>query len=89
MNKQELILSLKKEIVDGLRLEDVKPGDIDENLPLFGDAGLGLDSLDAVELAFIVEKNYGVAVGDAETARVAFSSVNDLAAFILSRKENS
>ena len=54
-----LILELKKEIIEVLNLEEVKPEDIDENAPLFGE-GLGLDSIDALELIVLMEKNYGI-----------------------------
>ena len=57
---EELILKLKKEIIEVLNLEDIKPEDIDENAPLFGGEGLGLDSIDALELIVLMEKNYGI-----------------------------
>ena len=56
---EELILELKKEIIEALNLEDVKPEDIDEDAPLFG-SGLGLDSIDALELIVLIVKNYGI-----------------------------
>ena len=87
MTKKEIESTLKSAIVDGLRLEGVKPEDIDGNAPLFGDEGLRLDSLDAVELVVIVEKHFGVAIKDAEEARNAFVSISGLADFILARKQ--
>ncbi len=68
-----------------LNLEDVAPGSIGDDAVLFGEEGLGLDSLDAVELVVMVEKRFGVAIADAEEAREAFRSVAVLAEFILSR----
>ena len=56
---EELVLKLKKEIIEVLNLEEVKPEDIDNDAPLFGD-GLGLDSIDALELIVLIEKNYGI-----------------------------
>ena len=56
---EELILELKKEIIEVLNLEDMKPEDIDNDAPLFGE-GLGLDSIDALELIVMIEKKYGI-----------------------------
>ncbi len=86
MTKNEMESALKAAIIDGLRLEDVTVEDIDSSAPLFGDSGLMLDSLDAVELVVVVEKHFGVAIADAEEARKAFTSVSGLAEFICARK---
>ena len=86
MTKNEMESALKAAIIDGLRLEDVTVEDIDSSAPLFGDTGLILDSLDAVELVVVVEKHFGVAIADAEEARKAFTSVSGLADFICARK---
>ena len=86
MTKNEMESALKMAIIDGLRLEDVAVEDIDSSAPLFGDSGLMLDSLDAVELVVVVEKHFGVAIADAEEARKAFTSVSGLADFICARK---
>ena len=86
MTKNELESTLKAAIIEGLRLEDVTVEDIDSSAPLFGDSGLMLDSLDAVELVVVVEKHFGVAIADAEEARKAFTSVSGLADFICARK---
>ena len=82
----KLICELKQRIVDGLHLEDVKADEIDENEPLFVE-GLGLDSIDAVELVVIVEKHYGILLKEMETAREAFASIRTLAEFITSRRQ--
>jgi acyl carrier protein len=89
MTKKDLVNALKSAIVVELRLEGIKPEDIDGNAPLFGDEGLQLDSLDAVELVMIVEKHFGVAIEDTEEARAAFVSVSELADFILARKQSA
>ena len=86
MTKNEMESALKAAIIDGLRLEDVTVEDIDSSAPLFGDSGLMLDSLDAVELVVVVEKHFGVAIADADEARKAFTSVSGLADFICARK---
>jgi len=89
MIKKDIESALKSAIVNGLRLEGVTPEDIDDNAPLFGDEGLQLDSLDAVELVMLVEKHFGVVIEDAEEARKSFVSVSVLADFILARKQAS
>jgi len=78
----EIESELKKLIVDVLALEDVKPEDIDSEAPIFG-AGLGLDSIDALELALAIGKRYGVKIkSDDERNREIFASVRNLATFI-------
>lgn len=78
---EELILELKKEIIEVLNLEDVKPEDIDSEAPLFGD-GLGLDSIDALELIVLMEKNYGIKLANAAEGREIFKSVRIMAEYI-------
>ena len=77
----ELILKLKEEIIEVLNLEDLRPEDIDENAPLFGE-GLGLDSIDALELIVLMEKNYGIKLKDPAQGKEIFKSVNILAQYI-------
>jgi len=79
---------LKAILVKELNLEELTPEDIDENAPLFGE-GLGLDSLDAVELVVILQKHFGVEIKDMEEGRSAFQSVNTLAAYIERRRAAS
>ena len=75
---------LKKILVEDLNLQELSPGDIDENAPLFGE-GLGLDSLDAVELIVIVKKHFGVEIQNMDEGRAAFQSVRALASYIEGR----
>lgn len=77
---------LKKIIVEDLFLEDIEPEEIDDEEALFGDDGLGLDSLDAVELVVQVQKHFGVEIKNMDEGRVAFQSINTLAAFIEERQ---
>ena len=75
---------LKKIIIEELNLEDISPEDIEDDAPLFGE-GLGLDSLDAVEIVVLLEKHFGVEVKSLDEGREAFSSINALAAYIEER----
>jgi acyl carrier protein len=74
---------LKKLIVDSLLLEDVKPCDIDSEEPLFGDTGLALDSIDALEIGVQIQKTYGVKI-DPEDENISeyFRNVRSLAKFV-------
>ena len=78
---EDLILKLKEEIIEVLNLEDVKPADIDENAPLFGE-GLGLDSIDALELIVLMEKNYGIKLKDPTQGKEIFKSIKVMADYI-------
>lgn len=77
----ELIYKLKQEIIEALNLEDMTPEDIDENASLFGE-GLGLDSIDALELIVLMEKNYGIKLQDPNQGKDIFKSVKVMAEFI-------
>ena len=81
----DLIAKLKTQIVEQLNLVDMDPATIDENAPLFGE-GLGLDSIDALELILLMQKNYNIKVATAEEGQKAFSSVKAMAEFIETRK---
>jgi acyl carrier protein len=77
-----MIAELKTLLISELNLEDISPDDIDENAPLFNE-GLGLDSIDALELAVILEKTYKVKIKSGDTRNTEiFSSLNSLASFI-------
>lgn len=75
---------VKTMLVEELNLEDLTVEDIEDDAPLFGE-GLGLDSLDAVELVVLVHKHFGVEIKDMEEGRPAFQSVSSLTAFIEQR----
>lgn len=78
---EELIEKLKSEIIEVLNLEDIEPGDIDADAPLFGE-GLGLDSIDALELIVLLEKNYGIKIEDPKDGKKIFFSVRTMAEYI-------
>ena len=72
---------LKSKIIEALKLQDITPEQIDDDAPLFG-TGLGLDSIGALELVVLLEKEYGIVIKDIEEGRPAFRSVKTLAEFI-------
>lgn len=77
-----LITDVKRLIIERLKLEEIEIGDIDTDAPLFGE-GLGLDSIDALELVIGLEKEYGVSIPDAEVGRAVFQSVRTIAHYIV------
>jgi acyl carrier protein len=79
-------LKLKAQIIDALNLEELKPEDINDEAPLFGPEGLGLDSIDALELIVLLEKNYGIKLTDPAKAKGVFASVATMASFIEENK---
>jgi len=82
--REDLVANLKELIVRTLRLEDVSPEDVVASEPLFSE-GLGLDSIDALELVVAIEREYQVEIPDAEVGRRAFASINALAEFVLEK----
>ncbi len=80
-NMEELVLELKEKIIEVLNLEDVRPDDIDSDAPLFG-TGLGLDSIDALELIVMMERVYGIKIKDPSVGKDIFKSVNTMAEFV-------
>ena len=83
---QSLELEIKQLIISSLALEDVTPDAIDANAPLFGE-GLGLDSIDALELGLALQKHYGVTLSaDSQETRQHFASVNALARLVAAQR---
>lgn len=83
---EELIDPVKQLIIDALRIEGMTPDQIDTDAPLFGE-GLGLDSIDALQLVVAMEKQYGVVVPDAATGSTVFQSVRSMALFIAEHRK--
>lgn len=77
----ELIEKLKVQILEQLNLEDMEPEDIDASEPLFGE-GLGLDSIDALELIVLLEKEYGIKIQNPKDGQKVFFSIETMAEFI-------
>jgi acyl carrier protein len=85
----ELEQEIKELIVDALKLEDISAADIDSTEPLFGE-GLGLDSIDALELGVALRQRYGIRIEAVnEEVRAHFSSVRSLAAFIQTQRDSA
>lgn len=78
---EELILKLKEQIIEALNLEDMEPDEIETEEPLFGD-GLGLDSIDALEMIVLLEKHYGIKIENPKDGQKIFFSVKTLAEYI-------
>jgi acyl carrier protein len=77
----ELIQNLKVQIIEALNLEDMDPSEIDENEPLFVE-GLGLDSIDALELVVLLEKEYGIKIDNMAEGKNILRTVKSMAEFI-------
>jgi acyl carrier protein len=85
-DKKALAERLKKLIIDSLQLEDITPGDIKDDDPLFGN-GLGLDSIDALELVVALEKEFGIIIADEEVGKKIFVSINTLTDFVAKERK--
>jgi acyl carrier protein len=86
MEENELIDKLRKEIIQQLNLEDLNAEDIDPDAALFGE-GLGLDSIDALELIVLLEKNYGIKIEDPKDGKKIFASIRTMAKYILDNQK--
>lgn len=86
---EELIEKLKGELIQELNLEEITPADIDADAPLFNE-GLGLDSIDALEIILILERNYGVKIenpSNGDDVKLIFRSVRTLAEYITANQK--
>lgn len=79
---ENLINELKLKVIDALNLDGMTPEDIDDNAPLFGDEGLGLDSIDVLELIVLLEKNYGIRLASPAQGKEIFKSIAGMADYI-------
>lgn len=78
---EQLIEQLKQQIIEALNFEDITPADIDADAPLFGE-GLGLDSIDALELIMLLDREYGIKLADPKAGKEVFRSVRAMAEYI-------
>ncbi|WP_297971224.1 phosphopantetheine-binding protein [uncultured Capnocytophaga sp.] len=77
-----LIAELKQKVVEALNLEELSAEEINENTPLFGADGLGLDSIDALELIVLLDKEYGIRLSDPKQGKEIFYSIATMAEYI-------
>ncbi len=80
--REEICRQLKEELIENLSLEDIRPDDIKNDEILFGDEGLGLDSLDAVEIVVFLQRIWGIEIKDMEQGRKILVSINTMADYI-------
>lgn len=78
---ENLILQLKNQIIEVLNLEDMTAADIDAEAPLFGE-GLGLDSIDALELIVLLEREYGIKLSNPAEGKQIFKSIASIADYV-------
>ncbi|MCC8176658.1 MAG: phosphopantetheine-binding protein [Bacteroidales bacterium] len=83
----QLINELKTQLIEALNLEDVTPEDIDAQAPLFGADGLGLDSIDALEIIMLLEKNYGIRLANAAEGKTIFTSIANIADYVAKNRK--
>ena len=83
---EDLIPKVKQMIIDSLRIDGMSPDEIGTDAPLFGE-GLGLDSIDALQLVVAMEKEFGVVVPDAATGSTVFASVRSMAGYIAEHRK--
>jgi acyl carrier protein len=86
MVSKELVSEIKRLMIEQLDLRGKTESDIEDEAPLFG-SGLGLDSLDALQLAMAIEERFGVAVPEGDEGRRVFASVNAIARYVVERRE--
>lgn len=79
---EELIKTLKQQIITSLNLTDMTADQLGDDDPIFGDDGLGLDSIDALELIVMLEKKYGIRLANAAEGKDIFKSVRIMAEYI-------
>ena len=83
---ENLINELKLKVIDALNLEGMTPDDIDNDAPLFGDEGLGLDSIDVLELIVLLEKNYGIYLATPADGKKVFQSIAVMADYVAANR---
>ena len=86
METTEVKQQLKTQIITFLNLTDMVPDDIKDDAPLFGDHGLGLDSIDSLELIVLLHREYGIAIKDPKEGRKVLVDINTMVAYIESNR---
>ncbi len=77
----ELKEQIKQQVIDALNL-DVAIEDFDDNKPLFGEEGLGFDSIDVLELIVLLERNYGIKISDPKEGKQVFTNISTMTDYI-------
>jgi acyl carrier protein len=88
MDNETLKAELKKQVIEYLNLIDQQPEDIADSAPLFGDEGLGLDSIDSLELTVMLEREYGLKITNPAEGRKILTSIEAMADYISSSKND-
>ena len=83
---EQLINEIKLKLIDALNLDGMTPEDIDNNAPLFGDEGLGLDSIDVLELIVLLERNYGIRLANPQEGKEVFRSIAVMANYVAANR---
>ena len=84
---EELINELKERIIEALNLSDLSQDDFDCDASLFGDDGIGLDSIDALEIIMLLEKHYGIRLANAAEGKGIFKSVRTIAEYVAKNRK--
>lgn len=84
---EQLINDLKRQIKEALNLEELSLEDFDENAPLFGEEGIGLDSIDVLEIIVLLEKQYGIRVANSKEGKAIFQSVRSIAEYVQANRK--
>ena len=82
METAELKKQLKEQIIQFLNLQAMTPEEIKDDVPFFGEAGLGLDSIDSIELIVLLERHYGIKIQDPKEGRKVLIDINTMANYI-------
>ena len=84
---EQLINDLKLQIKEALNLEELSIEDFDENAPLFGEEGIGLDSIDILEIIVLLEKNYGIRLANPKEGKAIFHSIRTIAEYVQANRK--
>ncbi|MBR6030778.1 MAG: acyl carrier protein [Bacteroidaceae bacterium] len=84
---EQLINDLKLQIKEALNLEELSMEDFDENAPLFGEGGIGLDSIDVLEIIVLLEKKYGIRLSNPKEGKAIFQSIKTIAEYVQANRK--
>ncbi len=84
---EQLINDLKLQIKEALNLEELSVEEFDENAPLFGEEGLGLDSIDVLEIIVLLEKKYGIRLANPKEGKAIFHSIRTIAEYVQANRK--